>query len=392
MPGTILPRHRGQRAPVVPSANTAQTRCLSVLEQARLLAKTVYLGLSILTLTVPQMAFGASNHVLNEKGSLLYEGHGFAVYQRIGSTYNPAAWCTTYGFEVAVEFDVDRDHVFTPEFIYQTLYSSLLPRLKAEHCPQAGNSLSSYHFLRDHFFKRDGSATTRAQAADNKVFNAPISITTYYGNLNALPLEVPLEALLFNYHAHSVHNMKESPERLAQVVGSVNGLQRYNEQGRTFPAEFEAKQAARARIEEARNTVLDKAEKRYGVRLRTFALAQILPGGAPDPAWNREDEWFYIRTYVMTTSDRCGEKTVGEPYRTDLFFARDGQKVSDTDISLWHSARLRPLIKGRQWGSALFGLGDADPDARADIETLLDKNGCGSQPFALIEDYFLRDG
>ena len=65
----------------------------------------------------------------------------------------------------------------------------------------------------------------------------------------------------------------------------------------------------------------------------------------------------------------------------------NGQRVEESDVVLWYSTALRPKVKGRQIGSG-WGVYKPDATIQADIEALIEVNGCASEPLALIERYF----
>ena len=322
----------------------------------------------------------------NGRGKLLFSGAGLAVYTLFTSKWTPNSWCNELSFSVSAEFDRDASFVFAPGFVHNALFEKLLPDLRVEHCPQAAQSITAKVFLKDLYFDPRGGRRSAAEAEKNSTTaNAPILTASFNTDFRANPGDRPADASRLNllYNDNGVHRFRHSDAEVANLVGSADRLLTYWERGGKTPAEYAVILQRQAAVK-ARYQAL---EDRYGVALKSYDIVRILGGHSEEIQWLPYDEWYFLLSYIQTTTSICGDKTVGKPYRGQVYVARDGQRVGDSDVILWYSTALRPKVKGRQVGTG-WGVYQPDATIKADIEALIEANGCASEPFAVIERFF----
>jgi hypothetical protein len=136
---------------------------------------------------------------------------------------------------------------------------------------------------------------------------------------------------------------------------------------------------------------------KYGVNFENIFLAMILDS-QPEVRgqWHRTGyqaefwRWEMIRTYLWTTSKFCGNKTAGAPHLSTLRFVST-TKAYDSPYSIWHSARLKPLLGVHSWGDEINGFDEFNESFQRDFTALIKAKGCGSHSFRIIEDLFLSE-
>lgn len=328
------------------------------------------------------------DHLVNFAGKSLYKGDNLEISRLVSNTHQPDGWCSALSFSVSAEFDRTADFVFDPEFLYHTLFRELLPALKRKHCPQAQQTITARVFLRDLFFNVRGKSTNRdAVEKEGRTGNASIATVSYYTDFKADPKSRPesREQLNITYNDNGVHRAHMNAAKVALLVGSADRLREYYERGGRTVQEYAVIQGKKAEIE----ALFQQVEDRYGVRPESYDVVRLLTGNSDQLSWDRSDEWYFLRSYIQTTTRLCGNKTVGEPYRSQSRFVNDrGQTVEESDTVLWYSLALRPKVKGRQIGSALFGVYKPDEQIASDVTRLVSTHGCGSEPLGRMERYF----
>ena len=332
-------------------------------------------------------------YYLNSRGESLYAGNGFEVFKFVQNPRRPDQWCTALSFSVSVEFAQSEEFVFTPEYLYDTLYSDLLPRLRMQYCPGASSDIMARIYLRDVFFNLRGQATTRDEALEQgRVANANLVTATFYAAFADDPHVRPKDASQLNllYNDSGVHRAHLSPTQVAQVVGSVERLRGYYERGGKTLEEYAEAQRVRQERQAAIDAVYQQAEQRFGTTVENFEMAQLLAGRGAQIDWSGSDQWYFLRSYIQTTTQLCGDNTVGKPYRSQSNYVDDsGNAVRESDVVLWYSEALRPRVKGKQIGSLYFGTYKPDEVIARDVGKLVKDHGCASPPLAAIEDYFI---
>mgnify|MGYP003110653759 CR=1 FL=1 len=331
-------------------------------------------------------------HYLNSRGESLYAGDGFEVFRFIENPKRADQWCTPLSFSVTAEFARGEDFVFDPEFLYETLFAELLPRLRARDCPRAAGNITARVYLRDVFFNLRGERKTREAAlAEGRVYNAPIATVSFYGAFADDPDLSPANAseLNFLYNDNGVHRAHLAPAQVADAVGSVERLRAYYQRGGRTLEEYANVERRRSERQAAIDAVYQRAEQRYGTRVESFEMARLLAGEGEQLDWSRDEQWYFLRSYIQTTTRLCAEQTVGEPYRSESRFVDEaGNTVRESDVLLWYSEELRPRVKGRQIGSLYFGVYEADEVIAGDVAKLVKVHGCASEPLATVERYF----
>ncbi len=323
----------------------------------------------------------------NFKGELLYQGDDFSIFQLVTSKSSPGSWCSNLQFQVSAEYTRDASALFSPNVIYTELFSSLLPELRLKHCPQATTNITASIYLKDIYFNARGERKTPQEAAqDGRTANSALASISFYTDFKADPNARPSDAsrLNFIYRDNGVHRMRLPNSEVANLVGSANLLLAYWQRGGKAPdehAEVERrKTAVRARF--------DALAARYGAKLTSYDTVRILGGHGNELKWSRDDSWFFLRSYIQTTSAICGENTVGEPYRNQTRVVDNAGRTIDDAVVLWYSKALHPRVTGQQIGTGLGGVYRPDVKIKADIEALIQVNGCASEPLAIIERFF----
>lgn len=326
-------------------------------------------------------------YIPNKQGNLLYEEQLFSIYKKQSSDKaSKSEWCNGYSFEVSVVFNVEPDFVLTYDLIFEKLYKDLLPELKDLHCPNAEGSISSEHYLKNFYFKADGTLTSESEAKESLINNFSLSSAIYNADFYTSP-KTPKPSkenvrIVYRESAPTLNQNEKDNE-----FGSLTALQDFYARGRVTEKRYAELMAEKAEIDKMHQFV----ENLYGAPIKDTNVARILADKWDEIPWGSTREWKYLRTYIWTTTKLCGSKTVGTPLHQDLYFSQDGKNIGNTGYGIWFSENLKRKVEGGGWGNVVTGLAPFEKYATEDFENIVNTNGCASKPLARIEEFFLRN-
>lgn len=323
---------------------------------------------------------------LNLQGELLVETDEFLVYKLVTFDGDDISWCNGYKFGVSAVAKAGVDQQFTRAYMHETLFADVLPQLKDQLCPGAVGAISATVFLRDIFIMHNGQITTREQAIDSPTYNKRIVAASYYADFSgAGPTPRPSVSdvrLVLNTTVDDV-------ARYERYASSVSGLQAFHANNQRTPEGVAADAQAERDRQAQREAMMAALEARFGMRPQSREIALILAGRGDEVRWSDPTAWRYLRTYIYRTSATCGSNTVGEGQQVQLRF-RSNTVDAAAPYGMWMSTRVEAVSKGWPYGNELTGLLPAEQPTAADVDALIAANGCGSEPLARLEDFFVE--
>jgi len=332
-------------------------------------------------LSFTQVSIANSNYSKDGTDNLLFTGNNYTIYSN--NTSGLGSFCKYTYFRLIIEYDVGPDHVLSPEFIYETVFQSTIPQLIQRHC-QKPTQVRADIFYKNIFINYDGERISRDQMEKGEGIRPDrFAHASVYFQEPGFTGKIEPSKLRVSYYTSERFRLDD--ETHLREAGSMTRLQAYIKRGRRTPAE--------AKKEDDKNRAFEQyvqnSAHKYGVQFENIALAYMLDSNLDKKVWNDSRKWDILRTYLWTTTEVCGNKTVGKPQKTFLRYDTPDNS-GDTQLFIWHSAELRPTFDSYPWNTAFSGLRKSDASYEKDFRALIKVHGCGSKPFQTIESFFLK--
>ncbi len=280
--------------------------------------------------TVPSFSYASHN-----AGELLYGDNVVTVHN---ANFTSVGHCGNDFYYVSAIFDVNRDYVFTTEFIKKHIPRDKMIKLKKENCTSSSTTNIGVYikdvFLNikyasggvDSVFAREITKGSNAETPFFKVFISPM-----WGYTVRNPL-LGNEASSRLHHEGKLIDNVLSPG-IASVKRYLSFVKRDHE---AVSAGYTFREALIKKKKDRLEDMSTRLQRKYGISLQSPYFTAILDGNdevVKDINLSPFEKWRVLRTYIRATSEICKEKTVEKPKQVGLVFGYE--EHIDTGMSVW---------------------------------------------------------